>query len=58
MEIKWHSQDMNAAIKYPGSNSGSGWTAQIKVGNKLLTQSGRFVKKPRNYTHIPLKGGD
>ena len=58
VEIKCHSQDLNAAIKYPGSNSGAGWTAQIKVGNKLLTQSGRFVKKPRNYTHIPLKGGD
>lgn len=58
MEIKWHSQDLNASIKYPGSNSGAGWTAQIKVGNKLLTQSGRFVKKPQNYTHIPLKGGD
>ena len=56
MEIKWHSQDLNAAIKYPGSNSGAGWTAQIKVGNKLLTQSGSFVKKPQNYTHIPLKG--
>ena len=58
VEIKWHSQDLNAAIKYPGANSGAGWTAQIKVGNKLLTQSGRFVKKPQNYTHIPLKGGD
>ena len=58
VEIKCHSQDLNVAIKYPGSNSGAGWTAQIKVGNKLLTQSGRFVKKPRNYTHIPLKGGD
>ena len=58
VEIKWHSQDLNAAIKYPGSNSGAGWTAQIKVENKLLTQSGRFVKKPQNFTHIPLKGGD
>lgn len=48
MEIKWHSQDTNVAIKYPGSNSGSGWTAKIKVGNKLLTQSGRFVKKTKN----------
>lgn len=44
VEIKCHSQDLNAAIKYPESNSGVGWTAQIKVGNKLITQSGRFVK--------------
>lgn len=55
VEIKWHSQGLNAAIKYPGSNYGAGWTAQIKVENKLLTQSGRFVKKPQNFTHIPLK---
>lgn len=58
MEIKWHSQDLNAAVKYPGSNSGAGWTAQIKVQKKLLAQSRRFVKKAKNYTHIPLKGGD
>lgn len=57
MEIKWHSADLNAAIKYPGCNSGSGWTAQIKVGNKLMTQAWRFIKKAKNYTHIPLRGG-
>ena len=58
VEIKWHSQDLNAAIKYPGSNFGAGWTAQIKVENKLLTLSGRFMKRPENYTHISLKEGD
>ena len=42
MEVKWHSQDLNAATKYPGSNSGSGWTAQIKVEKKLLGQDGTF----------------
>ena len=58
VEIKWHSQDLNAAIKYPGSNFGAGWTAQIKVENKLLILSGRFMKRPENYTHISLKEGD
>ena len=58
IEIKWHSPDLNAATKYPGSNSGNGWTAQIRVGKKLMTQGGRFVKNPKNYTHIPLRGGD
>lgn len=55
MEIKWHSQDLNAMIKYPNSNSGAGWTAQIKVGRKLLGQDGIFYKKPSNLTHIPMK---
>ena len=58
IEIKWHYPDLNAATKYPGSNSGNGWTAQIRVGKKLMTQGGRFVKNPKNYTHIPLRGGD
>ena len=56
VEIKCHSQDLNAAIKYPGSNSGAGWTAQIKVGNKLLTRSGRFVKKPRKLYTYSIEG--
>lgn len=30
VEIKWHSQDLNAVVKYPVSNSGAGWTAQLK----------------------------
>lgn len=57
MEIKWHSKDLNAANKFPGSNLGSGWTAQIKVGKKLLGQNNTFYKKARNSTHIPMKGG-
>lgn len=57
IEIKWHSPDLNALKKYPGSNSDSGWTAQIKVGKKLLGQDGILHKKPTNSTHIPLKGG-
>ena len=57
VEIKWHSTDLNAASKYVGSNSGSGWTAQVKVGKKLLGQDGNFYKKPGNITHIPLRGG-
>ena len=48
---------MKAAAKYPGSNSGSGWTAQIKVGKKVLGANGKFYKTPSNLTHIPLKGG-
>lgn len=55
VEIKWHSPDANAALKYPGSNSGSGWTAQIKVGKKLLGQDGKFYNYPSNITHIPVK---
>ena len=55
MEIKWHSPDLNALAKYSECNSGNGWTAQIKVGKKLMTQGGRFVKNPTNYTHIPMK---
>ena len=31
-------------MKYPGSNSGSGWTAQIKIGNKYLGQDGKLYK--------------
>ncbi|MDP9514904.1 two-partner secretion domain-containing protein [Pseudomonas protegens] len=54
VEIKWHSQDLNAAVKYPGSNSGAGWTAQIKIGNKLLGQDGNLYRKASNLTHIPV----
>ncbi|NLD79493.1 MAG: hypothetical protein GX641_04135 [Mollicutes bacterium] len=57
MEVKWHSADLNAATKFSGSNSGNGWTAQIKVGNKLLGLDGAFYRKPNNLTHIPLIGG-
>ncbi|KIH82807.1 putative large exoprotein involved in heme utilization or adhesion of ShlA/HecA/FhaA family [Pseudomonas batumici] len=54
IEIKWHSPDVNAAAKFPGSNSGSGWTAQIKIGSKLLGQDGNLYRKPSNLTHIPV----
>lgn len=56
IEIKWHSPDANAAAKFPGSNSGNGWTAQIKVGNKLLGLDGNLYKNPSNLTHIPVMG--
>lgn len=58
MEVKWHSIDLKAAAKYPDSNSGNGWTAQIKVDNKLLGIDGEFYRKPSNLTHIPLTGGE
>lgn len=57
IKIKWHSPDANAAMKYPGSNSGSGWTAQIKIGNKYLGQDGKLYKdNKQNITHIPIEG--
>jgi hypothetical protein len=56
VEIKWHSEDLKAADLYPGSNSGSGWTAQIKLDGKLLGQDGSFYKYPDNITHIPVTG--
>lgn len=58
MEIKWHSADANAAARFVDSNAGSGWTAQIKVGKKLLGSDYRFYRKPNDITHIPLNGGD
>ena len=54
VEIKWHAPDANAAAKFPGSNAGSGWTAQIKIGNKLLGQDGLLYRQPSNATHIPV----
>ncbi len=54
VEIKWHAPDVNAAQKFPGSNAGGGWTAQIKIGNKLLGQDGNLYRKPSNITHIPV----
>ena len=54
VEIKWHAPDSNAAAKFPGSNSGAGWTAQIKIGGKLLGQDGKLYRKPGNQTHIPV----
>jgi hypothetical protein len=56
VELKWHTPDANAAIKFPGSNSGKTNTAQIKVDKELLNTNGTFtpVKKADNSTHIPL----
>ena len=54
MEVKFYSPDFNAALKFPGSNSGTQWTAQIKVGNKYLGADGKFHSKPSNNTHIPI----
>lgn len=53
-EVKWHSPDLNAAKKFPGSNSGSMWTAQIKVKKKLIGADGKLYSKPNNETHIPI----
>ncbi len=58
MQVKWHSPDSNAALKYPGSNSGNVWTAQIQIGKKLLGMDGQFYKSANNFTHIPLIGGE
>lgn len=55
VELKWHTPDAGAAKKYPGSNSGSYNTAQVKLNGKLLDKSGTFVDKASNTTHIPLK---
>jgi RHS repeat-associated protein len=54
VELKWHSADMNAAARFPGSNSAIRWTGQIKVGNKLLGLDGNWHRRPSNLTHIPL----
>jgi hypothetical protein len=54
VEIKWHSPDAAAAAKYPGSRSGSMWTAQIKIGKKLLGLDGKLYTKPNGLTHIPI----
>ena len=56
VEIKWHSPDANAARRFPGSNSGTKSTAQIKVGRKLLKQNGSLKNPPPdNSTHIPIE---
>jgi RHS repeat-associated protein len=56
IEFKFHSPDSKTAIKYPTSNSGSSWTAQIRIGKKLLGSDGKFYNKPNNKTHIPIEG--
>ncbi|MFY0521523.1 hypothetical protein ACOMCU_27470 [Lysinibacillus sp. UGB7] len=55
VEFKWHSPDLNAKQLYPDSNSGNMWTAQIKIGKKLLGEDGKLYKKPNNLTHIPIE---
>ena len=54
IELKWHTPDAKASLKFPGSNSGTVNTAQIRLNGKLLDQSGNFVEKASNSTHIPL----
>jgi filamentous hemagglutinin len=54
VEIKWHAPDAVAARKFPGSRSGAMWTAQIKIGKKLLGSDGRLYNKPSDLTHIPI----
>jgi hypothetical protein len=53
VELKWHTPDSDAGMRFPGSNSGTTNTVQIKVGNKYLNQSGDFQRRPDNSTHIP-----
>lgn len=53
-EVKFHSPDANAAARFPGSRSGSMWTAQVKVGNKLLGSDGNLYRRPSDLTHIPI----
>jgi hypothetical protein len=54
LEVKGHSIDLEAAAKFPDSNSGNGWTGQIKIGRKLLGADGQFYRKPNNLTHISI----
>lgn len=42
------------AANYIGSNSGSGWTVQINIGDKLFGQDGVLYRKPSNTTHISV----
>ncbi len=54
--FRFHSPDSGAFAKYPGSNSGSFYTGQVKVGNELLGSDGRWYSNNRNnVVHIPLK---
>lgn len=54
--IRWHEPDPVAALNYPGSISGTRWTAQIKIGNKQLRVDGKWDKNQSiNEVHIPIK---
>ena len=56
--VQGHSADLTAPV---GSNSASGWTVRIKVGNKFLGNDGQLYRvrsknSPNsNKTHIPFK---
>lgn len=51
-QLKWHSVDKMWTV---ASNSGSGWTAQIKFGNRYLTTLGTMVRNNKqNIAHIPI----
>ncbi|MGP3784619.1 hypothetical protein [Paenibacillus sp. 1A_MP2] len=55
--IRWHSPDPVAKMRYPGSASGTRWTAQIKIGNKQLKTDGTWTKNQSlDQVHIPIKG--
>lgn len=54
IEVKWHSPDLNALARFPDSNSGTMWTAQIKIKNKLIGTDGKLYRRPNNKTHIPI----
>lgn len=56
VELKWHSPDLNAFNLYgSSSNSGTLWTAQIKIDGFLLGSDGMFYPSQQgNLTHIPL----
>jgi len=55
IQLKWHTPEFSGNAPL-GSNSSKFNTAQIKVGNKYLTQFGEFTRNNRlNSTHIPLK---
>jgi len=54
IEVKWHSPNLRDAKKFPGSNSGSMWTAQIRADGKLLGADGKMHRRAKNATHIPL----
>lgn len=55
--VKWHSEDPDAACEFSGCNSGKMWTAQIRVGNRLLEygDNPKWVRCASNETHIPLR---
>jgi len=57
VELKWHSPDLNAYRLYGSSSySGTRWTAQIKIGDRLLGLDRMFyLKQQGNLTHIPIE---